>query len=204
MKRKNNRSKSKLDHSAFSEIPFEDYLAWGGIWEGGDALASLPVILQHRRHIPSVPPLSPVFLSHLFLIKYCLTWIGILATRQEIWEDLVSFQGCLSIIFKHNQPHGDTGLPVSRQYWFKLLNAAHSSAASVRELWWCVFVWLVDLFKSTKWTVSFHLRVHPSQFTFTNQRKRGRGWKHNTEHSNSTIDEFRRPSWWKTEISDQI
>lgn len=57
------------------EIPFEDRLAWEGNQERRDALASMPVILLHHKHIPSAPPLPslpPVFFSHLFLIKSCL------------------------------------------------------------------------------------------------------------------------------------
>lgn len=172
--------------------------------------ASYPAASQH---IPSVPPLPPVFLSHLFLIKCCLPRIGIFATRQEIWEDLISFQGCLSIIFKHHQPYEDAGLSKNHLYADStsrscglISSTPHTPRLSLAGNYHDVcFLWLVDLFKITKWTVSFHLRVHPSQFSFIRQQKRGGGCtEHNTDHANPKEDDFSPQSWWKTEISDQI
>lgn len=57
-----------------------------------------------------------------------------------------------------------------------------------------VFVRLVDVFKITKWTVPFHLKVHPSQFSFISQQKRGGGWKHNTH-------KLIQHGWFQTTIS---
>lgn len=108
LKRERNKNKNKLDHSAFWRFSLKT------IWHGEQSgirrcfgfTASYPAALQTH---PKCPFPSPC-LSHLFLIKWCLPWIGIFATRQEIWEDLISFQGCLSISFKHHRPSEDAGL----------------------------------------------------------------------------------------------
>lgn len=98
------------------EIPFEDCLAWRGNQERRyDLTASHSTALWPHLKCPSSSSSSPHLslssiahsLSHLCLIKYCLPYTRIFATRQEIWEDWFLFL-CIS---KQNQFREDTGQP---------------------------------------------------------------------------------------------